>query len=140
MIYAFWLFHSFNKNKGYINSWAYERSREEWNKLNNFGKYGSNNLFYGKHHTEETRMILKIKKLGTHLSESAKTKCRDAVVGLKWWNDGEKNVRAKERPDDNWKLGRTFHKRKPPTSETRNKIRNTLKCQSKRSSLTSLMR
>lgn len=34
MTRAFWLFNSWNKNKGYMNSFFYEKAREEWMKIN----------------------------------------------------------------------------------------------------------
>lgn len=70
MIHAFWLFHSWNKDKGYMNSLAYEKSREDWCKLNGethhltgkrngmFGKVGIMNPNYGKKLDDDTRKRL----------------------------------------------------------------------------------
>jgi len=50
MTNAFWLFHSWNKNKEYFNSYAYEESRSEWAKLNSdmHHLFGEANGMYGR--------------------------------------------------------------------------------------------
>ena len=65
----------------------------------------------GKHHTEETRKKLSEMckgryigrtptwLVGKRLSEEHKQKDRDAILGLKYWNNGIKNVRARECPE-----------------------------------------
>lgn len=50
MTSAFWLFHSWNKHKGYMNSRVYEKIRLEWCKLNGetHHLFGERNGMYGK--------------------------------------------------------------------------------------------
>ena len=70
-----------------------------------------NKYWVGKHHSEETK--LKISEahkgryigrtptwlVGKPLSEAHKQKDREAILGLKYWNNGIKNVRARECPE-----------------------------------------
>ncbi len=69
----------------------------------------------GKHPSEETR-----KKL----SEAHKGKPRPDVSSLfstlKWFNNGTKNIRAKERPDESWVEGRLSYKHKKTISSSPN--------------------
>lgn len=84
---------------------------------------GEKNGFYGKHHSEETKKklseALKGKHLseehrrkigeankgksgyweGKHLSEEAKIKISEVSKSLRWYNNGTKNIRAKECPE-----------------------------------------
>ena len=65
----------------------------------------------GKHHSEESRKkISEAHKgryigrtptwlVGKQLSEEHKQKDREAILGLKYWNNGIKNVRARECPE-----------------------------------------
>ena len=70
-----------------------------------------NKYWVGKHHSEGTK--LKISEahkgryigrtptwlVGKQLSEAHKQKDREAILGLKYWNNGIKNVRARECPE-----------------------------------------
>lgn len=50
-------------------------------------------------------------RLGTKHTNEAKEKMRKKREGLKWWNNGEKNVMKKKCPGEKWKPGRLFYKR-----------------------------
>lgn len=83
-------------------------------------KIRANNIgMLGKHHSAETREKMSAAKKGKHRSEETKQKIRIAKLGkkrspfsvetrekmsaarrgVKWWNNGIKNVRAKECPE-----------------------------------------
>ena len=65
----------------------------------------------GKHHSEEAKLKMsEVTKgryigriptwlVGKQLSKEHKQKDRDAILGLKYWNNGIKNVRAKSCPE-----------------------------------------
>ena len=59
----------------------------------------------GKHHSEETKKKMSEAHKGKHPSEEAKKKMSEAMKGntatkgMHWFNNGEKCVRAKERPE-----------------------------------------
>lgn len=57
-----------------------------------------NNPMYGKHHSEESKKKISEAKKGTHLSEKTKNKTSEAMKGMRWFNNGEKCVRAIECP------------------------------------------
>ena len=70
---------------------------------------GENNPNYGKHHSEETRKKIsegnkgkqageKHPNYGKHHSEETRKKMGAALKGMRWFNNGEKCVRAKECP------------------------------------------
>ena len=79
------------------------------------GKHlGKDNSFYGKHHTEETRKKLSEVRKGKHLgkensfygkthSEETKKKIGEInkikMKGMRFFNNGKVNIRAKECPD-----------------------------------------
>lgn len=76
--------------------------------LHNKGKQvwkGKTKPMYGKHHSEESKKkiseAMKGKKnfLGKHFSEETRKKIGEANKGTKWFNNGEKCVRAKECPE-----------------------------------------
>ena len=64
----------------------------------------------GKKHTEETRMKMRERLLNISVSTETRDKLRAVQLGMHWYNNGEKNIRAKEPPDDTWKLGRLWGK------------------------------
>lgn len=91
---------------------GFKYSEKHNRKLSEVGKnkIGKLNNFYGKHHSENTRKKLsKMRKgipnvaaslrfKGIKLSEEHKQKDREAMLGMKYWNNGIKNVRARECP------------------------------------------
>jgi hypothetical protein len=82
-----------------------------------FGKYdkfGANNPFYGKTHTEETR-----KKMSKPRKPEFRDTMKDVATGYKWYNNGLVTRRFKEGDEvpDNFVPGRL-----PITEETRNKL------------------
>ena len=101
MTLAFWLFHSLNKNKGYMNSVAYEDAREKWCKLNGEihktitekhrlllienVKRGKDHPMYGRHHTEESKEKNRQSHLGCKLSESTKKKISEKSKGNQYF-------------------------------------------------------
>lgn len=92
MMYAFHLFHSWNKRKGYFNSRAYETNRKEWSKL----------------HSESQK--------GKHLSEEAKAKMSAAHKGKSPWNKG------KNHSEETCLKISAAHKGKPLSAEHKTKI------------------
>lgn len=72
----------------------------------NKGKPSWNHGMHGMyHHSEESKMKMsQMRKgklpwnTGKKLSDEHKQKDREAMLGMLWWNDGVKNVRAKECP------------------------------------------
>ena len=57
---------------------------------------GSDNPFYGKRHSEETRR--KISEAMKNMSEEHKNKISEAIKCTHWYSNGEINIRAKECP------------------------------------------
>lgn len=55
---------------------------------------GEKNHFYGKHHTEETKELLKCIKTGTKMSAETRKKMSQSKIGHYGWNKG--NKRPKE--------------------------------------------
>ena len=114
------------KRTGKDNSFYGKHHTEESKRRNSEahkGKYlGKGNPFYGKHHTEETlkkmskahkgkttwnkgkhhtdeaRRKMSEAKKGTHHYEETRNKLSEALKAMRWFNNGEKCVRAKECP------------------------------------------
>ena len=86
-------------------------SAKQGKKLSEEAKRKMSESLKGKHHTEEAkRKMSEAHKgryigrtptwlVGKQLSEEHKQKDREAILGLKYWNNGIKNVRAKECPE-----------------------------------------
>ena len=55
---------------------------------------GDKNPFFGKHHSEETKKKISMSKLNQKLQ----------LTGTKWYNNGEKQIQAKECPEG-WVAG-----------------------------------
>lgn len=53
----------------------------------------------GKHYSEETRKKMSESRKGKQLSEEQKKKISNVVKGLRWFNNSERNIRAKECPE-----------------------------------------
>ena len=100
-------------SKGNKNALGYRHTDEAKNKIAEAMK-GENNPFYGRHHTEETRKKLKEARKGKHLGKdnsfygkhhSEETKKRIGAAnkvrmkGMRFFNNGKINIRAKECPD-----------------------------------------
>ena len=89
------------KNKIREGNKGKKRSEETKNKLREAqkGKYvGENNPMYGRHHSEEAKKRMREVKKGKHPSEETRDKLSKARKGMRWFNNGEKCVRAKECP------------------------------------------
>ena len=52
----------------------------------------------GRQFSEESKKKMSEAKKGTHLSEKTKNKTSEAMKGMRWFNNGEKCVRARECP------------------------------------------
>lgn len=127
--YKFKLYNAFycmtmfsNSNKRIVSSKQFELTR----KYNSEAKKGKLNPFYGKTHsdefkklqserkrnrivTDETRKKLSILQKGKPKppkTEEHKNKIKQSHIGRKWWNNGIVSKFQKERPDDNFILGR----------------------------------
>lgn len=71
---------------------------------------GKNNHFYGKLHSEESKLKMSKAKKGKKHSEETKLKVSEAVKGKKWWNDGQGNCkRSVDCPGSGWIMGRIKH-------------------------------
>ena len=71
----------------------------EHSALHNKEKYvGEKNPFYGRKHSEEAKEKMRETRKGKKLSEEARKKMSAASKGTRWFNNGEKCVRAKECP------------------------------------------
>lgn len=53
----------------------------------------------GKRMSEETKQKLRDYWTGTHRDEETKNKMSKSMIGMRWWNNGVKCVRARECPD-----------------------------------------
>ena len=71
--------------------------------------------------SDEYRRKISERRRGAVMSEEQKAKISASSKGLTWFNDGLKNVRARECPSG-FKPGRTFSRRKPMSEETKRKI------------------
>ena len=133
MVHAFYLFHSWNKNKGYNNSKAYETNRKEFIKLDsklhkgqtpwnkglsfpykpNLKKRDVQTWMKGKNHTEEAKAKNREAHLGKKTSLETRAKLSAThkgqvpwIKGKHWWNNGLENKCAIECPEEGWKRGR----------------------------------
>lgn len=74
---------------------------------------GENNHFFGKHHTEETKRLIRQNSSWYRHSEETKRKISEAGkgrkpnLGKKWFNNGEISVRAFDCPEG-FTQGRIF--------------------------------
>ena len=78
---------------------------------------GENNGMFNKHHTEETKEILRIKHSGKHLSEETKQKISESNTGKEGPWKGKKNEKHSE-----WMKKNNPFKGKTHTNETKEKI------------------
>ena len=53
----------------------------------------------GKHYTVESKKKMSDANKGKHLSEETKKKLSEARKGMRWFNNGETNIKAKECPE-----------------------------------------
>jgi len=65
----------------------------------------------GKTHSEETKnKMIASSKSGIPRDEKTKEKIRLAMIGIRWWTNGNKITQSKECPGPEWILGRTLKK------------------------------
>ena len=80
-------------------------TRSEHIKIHGEKRHGENSIFYGKHHTEETKIKLSEALKGRTFSEEAKKKISEALKGRNkdriWINNGviSKMVKCDEIPE-----------------------------------------
>lgn len=60
----------------------------------------------GMKFTEAHRENIRNANIGKKQSAETKTKRRDSISALKWWNDGKSNIRTTSDPGDGWTRGR----------------------------------
>ena len=100
-------------SKGNKYALGYKHSEEAKNKIAEAMK-GEKNPFYGKHHSEDTRKKMREARKGKHLgkdnsfygkhhSEEVKNRIGEKnkvrMKGMRFFNNGKINIRAKECPD-----------------------------------------
>lgn len=84
-------------SKGNTYTRGKHRSEETRKKISEANK-GKPSPNYGKKMSEEQKKKISEAKKGKHLSEETKKKMGEAKKGMRWFNNGEKCVRAKECP------------------------------------------
>ena len=119
MVSAFFLFHSWNKRKGYFNSRAYETNREEWRKVNSIlhkGHIDSDETHRRKRIAQNKQLTKLLKALASSgRKASEETKVKMSVSHKKFY---EEHPEHKEKISTALK-GRTFseeHKEKISTA------------------------
>lgn len=60
---------------------------------------GKTTWIKGKHLSEEARQKIAKSRLGKKPSDEVRLKLRNSIRGLRYWNNGVKNVRARECPE-----------------------------------------
>lgn len=75
----------------------YRASHKDWSK-------GKNNPMYGKKHTPET--LAKIRRTRQKQAEEKKK------AGFRWWTDGNVNKLSIESPGKNFRMGRSYKRRR----------------------------
>jgi hypothetical protein len=60
----------------------------------------------GKNLTEQHKMNISNSQKGRKVSEEIAERLRTATLGMSWWNDGETELFAKEKPEGPWNRGR----------------------------------
>jgi hypothetical protein len=126
MMYAFWCLNNMSRRKIYLNSRLYEKLKQEIIKYQKENFCGSNNIFYGRKHTEETKQkISKSKKENPYImSEEEKNRRKIFYKGENNPNYGRKHTDeeklkmsiASKGRDNGWK-GRKH------TDETKQKMK-----------------
>lgn len=93
-----------------------EHAKERSRKISNSLK-GDKNPFYGKHHTEQTKEILREYRKGKKLSEETKRKISEAITGGKNPFRGRRHSKESKEKMRKAKLGKKL------SEETREKLR-----------------
>ena len=75
-----------------------KKCSKETKKKMSEAKKGEKNNFYGKTHTEETRMKMSAARKGKPKTEETRKKMGASKKGTRWFNNGKINIRAKECP------------------------------------------
>ena len=65
----------------------------------------------GKIHSEETKQKISESMKGKNKSRILSEEIRQKYIGLYYWNDGTKCIRARECPGDEWTRGRVSRTR-----------------------------
>lgn len=106
--------------KRYFNSRNYNKLKQELSERQKINMLGEKNHFYGKKHTAETRLLMKIAKkitptiswntgLTTETSEQLAIICKNiskSLIGLRHWTNGVIDIKSKECPEDGFYIGR----------------------------------
>ena len=83
------------------------------------------NAFYGKTHSEESRlkMSTKAKKnSNTELGKKQRSENGKKAKGKKWWNNGTSHKRSEKCPGREWVAGRINFIGKPHTQKSKEKM------------------
>ena len=91
---------------------------EETKKRMSDSRLGEKNHFFGKHHADETKKLIREHNKWYRHSEERKKKIADAsrgrknTLGMKWYNNGIISKCFKEEPPAGWVKGRIFNKKR----------------------------
>jgi hypothetical protein len=121
MTSAFMMMYVSNKKQiRYYNSKLYESLKSEYSKIQSENMSGENNPFYGKNHTEESKLKMSLSKSGinnswnTGLSKESNEILQEigksisnAVKGMRHWTNGVNNIKSFTCPCDGWYIGRS---------------------------------
>jgi len=119
MTIAFWLFHSLNKNKGYVNSWAYKKSREEFCIVNSEA-HKRENL---SPETREKMSVSQKKRVFTEEQKEAQSlKLSEALSGIPRTQKWRDNISRALKGNEKLIKANKSKKHKPLSKESRAKI------------------
>lgn len=120
MTSAFMMMHTCSNGQyRHINSKIYESLKKDYSKIQSVRLIGENNPFYGKKHTENSKLKMSLSKAGvnnswnTGMTKETNEKLKQigknissAVEGMRHWTNGIVSVKCKECPGDGWYIGR----------------------------------
>lgn len=94
-------------NNGFYGKHHSQQLKDYYSKLFN----GEKNPMYGKHHSQEAKNKIRNSRLGTKHTQETIVKYRNIRQGLHWWHKGYEQKFCKECPGKDWKKGRSFVKK-----------------------------